>query len=178
MNNTTKSLLIAGAAVIVIAGAVFAGHRIYHPAGFHHGEAGGFHGGGFHGRFAGPRRGRFGGGQRLFGAFDSDKDDVLTQAEVDKVRGDQFAKFDANGDGALSLQEYGALWSEAMRERMVDRFQRHDDDGDAKVTPAEFNKRFAGVVDRLDGDGDGKLTRAELRERRLSGHGRGRRRGG
>ena len=66
-------------------------------------------------------------------------------------------------------------YEHAMRERMVDRFQRHDGDGDAKVTPEEFNKRSARIVQRLDDNGDGKVTRQELRERRLSrrGHLRG-----
>ena len=171
MQDSTKTILIAGAAVIVIAGGVFAGHRVFHPGISHHGAG---HGGGFHGAFAGPRRGRFG-GARLFTTFDTDQDGVLTQAEVDQVRGAQFAKFDTDGNGNLSLEEYQALWMDAMRERMVDRFQRHDGDGDAKVTRSEFNQRFAGIVRRLDENGDGKVTRAELRERRLS---RRRHRGG
>lgn len=169
MKNSTKYILIAGAAVIVIGG-VIAGHGGFRHGGYH---GAGFYGGGFHGQAG--FRGRFR-GQRLFSAFDTNKDDVLTQAEVDKARGLQFAKFDKDGDGSLGLEEYQALWLDVMRERMVDRFQRHDDDGDAKVTLSEFSERTASVVSRLDTDGDGKVTRAELRERRLSR--RGRRRGG
>ncbi|MBT3549583.1 MAG: hypothetical protein HOO19_09365 [Rhodospirillaceae bacterium] len=164
MKNSTKYILIAGAVVVGIGGIV-AGQ-----GGFRHG---GYHEAGFHGQ-AGFRGGFQ--GQRLFTAFDTDLDDVLTQAEVDKARSLQFAKFDKDGDGSLGIEEYQALWMAVMRERMVDRFQRHDDDGDAKVTPEEFAKRTSRMVSRLDTDGDGKVTRAELRERRLSR--RGHRRGG
>ena len=51
---------------------------------------------------------------------------------------DRLAEFDADNDGSLTLEEYQALWLDAMRERMVDRFQAHDDDGDAIVTVEEF----------------------------------------
>jgi len=155
MKNSTKYILVAGA-VVIVAGGVIAGHGVFHPVGYHRA---GFHGGGFHGQ-AGFR------GQRLFAAFDTDKDDALTQPEVDKARRVQFAKFDKDGNGSLGLEEFQALWLDVTRERMVDRFQRHDDDGDAKVTPEEFNKRFGHIVRRLDTDGDGKVTRADLRERR------------
>lgn len=169
MKSSTIILLGAGAVVIVIGG-IIAGHSGFRHGGFH---GAGFHGGDFHGQ-AGIR-GRFR-GQRLFAAFDTDKDDVLTQAEVDKARGAQFAKFDKDGNGSLGLAEFQALWMEVRRKRMVDAFQRHDDDGDAKVTRSEFNERFARIISRLDSDGDGKVTRAELRERFLSR--RGYRRGG
>jgi len=169
MKNSTKYILITSAVVIVIGGAI-AGYRIYHPGGYH---SAGFNGPARFHRQAGFR------GQRLFKAFDTDNDDVLTQPEVDKARQSQFAKFDTDGNGSLELKEFQALWMEVMRARMVDRFQRLDDDGDAKVTASEFAKRSTRLVSRLDTNGDGKVTRAELRERRegrLSR--RGHRRGG
>ena len=60
-------------------------------------------------------------GERLFEAFDANQDGTLTQAEVDQARQAKLAEFDADGDGSLSLEEYQALWLDAMRERMVDR---------------------------------------------------------
>jgi len=77
-----------------------------------------------------------------------------------------FETFDANNDGKLSLKEYETLWLDAMRKRMVDRFQFHDDDGDAAVTLDEFQSRLSRIVRRLDNDGDGKVTRQELRDGR------------
>jgi hypothetical protein len=52
---------------------------------------------------------------------------------VDAVRAERFAQFDEDGDDVLDLQEYEALWLDAMRTRMVRAFQRLDIDGDAQV---------------------------------------------
>jgi Ca2+-binding EF-hand superfamily protein len=90
--------------------------------------------------------------------FDLNKDGAVTQDEVDQFRKDQVTKFDADKNGTLSLEEYQALWLDQMRERMVDAFQRHDDDGDGRVTADEFNERFANMVKRFDRNDDGKLS--------------------
>ncbi len=119
------------------------------------------------------------GGRSLLETFDRNGDGSLNQEEVDQFRADRLAKFDTNGDGQLTLEEYQALWLDAMRERMVDAFQRLDDDGDAMVTREEFLEPFAQLVQRLDRDADGTVTREEMRaqreehrDRRGAGHGR------
>jgi Ca2+-binding EF-hand superfamily protein len=161
MTRTTRLLLATG--VVALGAATFAGASLADRGwGRHHGGWG-HHGGA-------P-------GERLFEAFDANQDGTLTQAEVDQARQAQLAEFDADGDGSLDLEEYQALWLDAMRERMVDQFQAHDDDGDGVVTAEEFGERFGRIVSRLDADGDGELTMDELRERRMRGH-RGDRRGG
>ena len=156
MTRITRLLFATGAVALgatTLVGAGLAGDRGW---GGHHGR--GHHGGGF------------GGGAGLFETFDANDDGTLTQAEIDEVRQSRLAEFDQNGDGNLSLDEYQALWMDAMRERMVDRFQAHDDDGDGIVTAAEFAEPFDRIVSRLDRDDDGELTRDELRRR---GEGRG-----
>jgi Ca2+-binding EF-hand superfamily protein len=101
-----------------------------------------------------------------FEVFDLDKNDAITQAEVDQFRQSQITEFDANKDGTLSIDEYQALWLSVMREQMVDAFQEHDDDGDGQVTTEEFNERFTGMIDRLDRNGDGKLDAGDYERRR------------
>ena len=113
------------------------------------------------GRHGGP-----GGGFQAFEAFDANEDGKLTQAEVDQVRTQRLSEFDTDGDAQLTLQEYEALWMDAMRERMVDQFQRHDDDGDGIVTNEEFVGSYSRLVLRLDENGDGEVTREELRRGR------------
>ena len=102
----------------------------------------------------------------LIEQFDANNDGQVTQDEIDGARSERFQQFDANNDGRLSLEEYEALWMDAMRERMVDRFQRLDDDGDAIVTQEEFVAPMRNLVIRRDRDGDGSITVEEMRRDR------------
>ncbi len=98
--------------------------------------------------------------------WDANEDGQVTQAEIDGFRAARLAEFDADKNGTLSLQEYEQLWLDAMRERMVDQFQRHDDDGDGAVTTAEFGEDFAGMVERMDRNDDGVLSEDDARRGR------------
>jgi EF hand len=124
--------------------------------------AGGRGGHGYHGgHWGGP----WGGGERLFEQFDANTDGVITQVEIDEVRSSRLTEFDANSDGSLTLEEYQVLWLDAMRERMVDQFQAHDDDGDGLVTGEEFGERYSSLAQRLDHNDDGQVTEDDLRSR-------------
>ena len=98
-----------------------------------------------------------GGNAGLLEAFDTNKDGAVTQDEINAARGANLAKFDKNADGKLSVEEYSALWLDAMRTDMVRQFQGHDADGDGQVTTDEFNARFKDVVARADVNKDGKV---------------------
>jgi Ca2+-binding EF-hand superfamily protein len=161
MSKTTRYLLATGA--LALGAAAFAGASLADGGwGRHHGWGDD-------------------GGMGLFERFDANQDGRLTQAEVDEVRRSQLIEFDQDSDGSLTLEEYQALWLDAMRERMVDRFQAHDDDGDGMVTVEEFGESFDRMVSRLDANDDGALTPDELRrrgERRGDRDGEGERRDG
>jgi Ca2+-binding EF-hand superfamily protein len=129
---------------------------------------GGFGMGGF--GFSGHGGGRGGMHGMLLG-FDANDDGKLSQEEIDQGRANQLKKFDKDGDGTLNLAEYEALWLDAKRERMVDRFQGHDADGDGKVTAEEFGERFADMVKFMDSNDDGVLDESDMR-RRYGGEGR------
>ncbi len=146
MTRTTRLLLTSGA--LALGAAVFAGASLADGWGRHHGW--GDHGGG---------------AMRFFEQFDANQDGRLTQAEIDQVRQSRLAEFDQNGDGSLSLEEYQALWLDAMRERMVDRFQLYSDDGDALITVEEFAEPYDRMVSRFDRNGDGEVTADEMRRR-------------
>jgi Ca2+-binding EF-hand superfamily protein len=147
MTRTTKLLVTAGALAL--------GATAFASVGLADGGCG-WHGGwGGHG---GP-------GQGLFESFDTNHDGKVTQDEIDQAPQARFAKFDKNGDGKLSLEEYQALWLDAMNRQMVRAFQALDVNGDGAVTKEEFVARFEYVVQRLDTNGDGQLTQDELRQR-------------
>ncbi len=122
-------------------------------------------------------RGDRGGGHGMRGGwgtveiFDLNEDGQITQAEIDEFRANQITEFDTDGDGQLTLDEYQALWLDAMRERMVDRFQDHDDDGDAIVTLEEFSEPYAALVERRDQNGDGVLSAEDMRRGRRGDRG-------
>lgn len=158
MKKTTK-LAVAAVSVAVTIGLAGAGLSSAHERwqgskGFH-----AAHGHGGQGQYGG----RQGKGQKMMGRmmkqFDANGDGSLTQAEIDAGRQQQLAQYDIDKDGTLSLQEFQVLWMEMNRSRMVDRFQRLDEDGDATVTAGEFLDPFADVVERRDRNGDGVLSK-------------------
>ncbi len=175
MQTRTKVIIAAGLAV-ALGGAALAGTTQARGSkdgqGHHYGQQAGYGHGGYHGgRHGKHKRGRR--LERLLDAYDTNGDGKLTQAEIDQARAGRFADFDTNGDGKLSLEEYEALWMDAMRERMVDRFQSLDNDGDAAVTSEEFGKPTRRIVQRMDRNEDGEISRDDFKRK---GH-KGRRSG-
>ena len=71
-------------------------------------------------------------------------------------------RMDANGDGEISREEVTAIATQRTEEVMA-RFDRMDADVNGVVTPSE-RRRYA--FDRMDSDGDGQITKSEFREAR------------
>jgi Ca2+-binding EF-hand superfamily protein len=159
MTRKTKILIGVSALAFAAMGTIAVGASAHDR--FREGHGRHFGGSGMHGPHMFAER-----ADKMFDRFDTDKDGKVTQAEVDAVRAQDIKKFDANGDGVLQLDEYQNLWLEHMRSRMVDSFQRLDDDGDGKVTDAEMKAPMARMTRFMDRDGDGSVTREEMRPRR------------
>lgn len=106
--------------------------------------------------------------------FDANDDGNITQEEVDQFRAGRLKQFDADGNGQLSLEEYKALWLDAMHKRMVRRFQSHDEDGDGQITVDEFGKRTKHMVLMRDRNDDGILNQEDLKRGHMHGRGKGR----
>lgn len=145
-------LTLASASAVVVAQEKIAGQgaRMMADAGHH--------GGGEHRRAGGMRQYMM----QLFDEHDADKDGAVTQAEVDAVRKGKLDRFDTNKDGALSLGEFEALWLEQMKSRMVDSFQRLDDDGSGAISGDEFVAPFSHIIARHDMDKDGDVDKEEM----------------
>ncbi len=126
-------------------------------------------------------RGHRGGGFAMMERLDPDGDGKVAVEDIRADRLAELARFDANGDGQLSLAEFEALFAERMRRRMVDSFQRLDDDGDGAVTEAEATAPAERIARRLDENGDGVIEKAEIKQammhRRGGKHGHHKRHG-
>lgn len=75
----------------------------------------------------------------------------MTQDMPGQMMMSRLEEYDADGDGALSLDEFAAWHAAMMRETMVDRFQHLDADGNGAITSAEMNA-LAGRMDRMRED--------------------------
>ena len=73
-----------------------------------------------------------------------------------KMGGEMFAKFDADGNGTLSLAEFKAMQEKRMEMRKAKMGDKADAKADVKMPSAE--ERFA----KLDTNTDGQLTKDEL----------------
>jgi hypothetical protein len=148
MRTRTKVLIAVGALALVgglaVSGVGYASRAGFGPGGFmgHGGPGGGM-------------------AMSVLRSFDLNKDGKLTQAEIDQVRTERFATYDADGDGRLALAEFDALWQEVTRPVMVRAFQHLDPDGDASVSAGEFDEPFANIVERFDRNDDGALSPAD-----------------
>lgn len=165
MTKRRKLLIGTGLAAVLgataIAGVSYADRyhgRDVHGGGHHYGKRGGF-------AMREVRR-------ELIKQVDTNGDDKITQEEIDKAIADRLAKYDANKDGKLSLQEFDGLWSEIMRPAKVRAFQRLDPNGDAAIAKEELNDRFGKLVSRFDRNSDGALSRDDRRHRHGHHHDR------
>jgi len=143
MKTRTKIVLGALAAAAVIGGGAFAVQADYRG---HHGKSG-------------DRA------DWMFERFDANNDGKITTAEIEAARKASVAKYDADKDGQLSLEEFQGLFNEIMRHRMVRMFQKLDRDGDAKVTEAEIARRMDRMMAHLDRDQNGEIERGDLMRR-------------
>lgn len=116
------------------------------------------------------------GGRGMMGQImkkvDADGDGAVTQAEIDTFRASLVEGADVSGDGDISLDEFESIYLDLTRNRMVDAFQKLDEDGDGVVTQAEMDARFGNVVERMDRNDDGKLDRDDRGRRDHKGKGR------
>ncbi|MDP9134915.1 MAG: EF-hand domain-containing protein [Actinomycetota bacterium] len=102
----------------------------------------------------------------LLAALDADRDGKLTLQELHTAREQQVDRFDRNGDGRLSAEEYQAWWLETAQARLARQFRADDRDKDGEITLQELVERSNELLRRRDIDRDGSLTADELRPRR------------
>lgn len=100
---------------------------------------------------------------RMLERYDVNKDGALGLDEIRGERDRAFKAADADGDGALTLQEYESLWMQTMRPRMVKSFQKHDRDGDGRITSENYSDRFNRMMTWMDRNEDGQIDSKDMR---------------
>src|SRR5690242_10318646 len=78
--------------------------------------------------------------ENLFEQADANHDGKVTKAELDAYAADALKRFDKDGDGKLSLDEFQGLWLELTRPLEVRAFQFLDRNGEGKVTAEEMQR--------------------------------------
>ena len=71
----------------------------------------------------------------------------------------KLGEFDADADGALTLEEFEAFHMSVVRDRMVDRFQHLDADGDGQISQNEMETAGTrmGAMQNKKGGSDAKV---------------------
>ena len=99
----------------------------------------------------------------VFTSFDANHDSIVSLAEVERGLAEEWARADANQDGAMAPLEF-ARWSEAALGGAAMTPYRLDFDRnvDNTITEQEFRAEFLARARDYDHDGDGNVTRAEM----------------
>lgn len=104
---------------------------------------------------------------RWFDGVDTDHDQVIGPEEMHRVRAKRFDRYDGNGDGKITLDEFNFSVPRDLEdeiERRSRRFAVMDLDGDGRLTREEYLEFGNRVLKAADRDGDGRITREEFAE--------------
>jgi hypothetical protein len=102
---------------------------------------------------------------RWYDGVDTDHNEMVDAAEMNRVRDKRFRRYDGNGDGDITLDEFNYSIPEDLgdeRERRSRRFAAMDRDGDSRLTKEEYLQFGDRVIQAADQNGDGIVTRQEF----------------
>jgi len=109
-------------------------------------------------------------GNRFMQRFDSNNDGKVTQEEINKVKSELFSKYDVDGNGVLSLEEWQTMRQDRQKERISQRFNRHDANGDGGISQEEFMAKSNLMMERMDSNVDHMIDQDEMGNHHQGGH--------
>jgi Ca2+-binding EF-hand superfamily protein len=102
---------------------------------------------------------------RWYDGVDTDHNEMVDAAEMNRVRDKRFRRYDGNGDGYITLDEFNYSIPEDLgdeRERRNRRFAVMDRDGDRQLDKDEYLAFGGRVIQAADQNGDGVISRQEF----------------
>lgn len=105
-----------------------------------------------------------GGENGILAAADANGDGAVSRDEYRKARGARFARLDRNGDGAVGKDDYARL--RTVRPEAAQKLDllvsEADANKDGKVTRAEYDAMPVPMFDLADTDRNGSVDKAEM----------------
>ncbi len=99
--------------------------------------------------------------QWLLAKYDANGDRVISIDEVEEKRKQAFARMDFDLDGDVSFEEYERLDRERRNLLLQARFVKLDSNQDGRLTGQEYAS-YLGSFDRMDQNGDGQVSASEM----------------
>lgn len=101
---------------------------------------------------------------RIFDSADTNGDGVITREEFHAARERLFVRLDRNGDGYIDKDDMSRRLAgrQKAQERLADLVTQLDQDGDGRVSKAEFVDGPTPLFDRADTDHNGELSKEEV----------------
>ena len=97
----------------------------------------------------------------LIAKYDANGDNTISVDEVASKRDKIFSYMDADEDGAVSFAEYQELDIRKREVLLEARYKKLDLDHDGRISAQEY-RSYLGSFERLDFDGDGTITSEEM----------------
>jgi Ca2+-binding EF-hand superfamily protein len=108
--------------------------------------------------------------------FDANQDGVVTMSELNEASKQRYAKMDADGNGAVTLEEFQAYLGDRKAQWREQRFTEMDSNGDNQISQQEYiqykQQRAEQRYQEMDADKDGVVSKEEYLNRKRGYYGK------